>query len=58
MILSEKELRAMTGYKQHQKQREELEHLEIPYKVRRDGSLLVILADTVKSSAPEPEMHL
>ena len=58
MILTEQDIQKLTKAKQHAKQRQELEHLRIPYKVRRDGSLVVILSDArVESLSPEPEMY-
>lgn len=60
MILDQAELKRLTGFTRRAEQRKELEHLKIPYKERRDGSLVVTWDDVrVTSSAqPEPELHL
>ena len=42
MILSPDELVALTGKKYAASQARELEHLGIPFKARRDGSLVVL----------------
>ena len=60
MILTPDDLRILTGYKRHAEQRKELDHLQIPYKVRRDGSLVVILGDAqgkVVGAEYEPELQ-
>lgn len=58
MILTPEELIVLTQRTRSDGQRRELEHLGIPYKVRRDGSLVVFTADSGKIDKPEPELHL
>jgi hypothetical protein len=58
MILSPDELIVLTKRIRSDGQRRELEHLGIPYKVRRDGSVVVFKADSGKIDRPEPELHL
>ena len=41
MILTKKELIELTGKKQHSKQAQTLRHMNIPFKTRLDGSLVV-----------------
>ena len=63
-ILTDAELETLTTFFRSDAQRRELDHLGIPYRVRRDGSLLVLWADVElraggRSIEPkEPEMHL
>lgn len=58
MILTPEELIALTKCKRSDGQRRELEHLGIPYKVRRDGSVVVFKQDGAKIEDPEPQMNL
>ena len=51
--LTPKEVADLTGYKQYQKQIEALNHMGIDYKVRPDGSLVVMPDDLVVSKPRE-----
>lgn len=42
LTLSPQELRELTGHRRSDAQRRELEHMRIPFKIRRDGSLAVL----------------
>ena len=42
MFLSPDELVAFTGKQRHAAQRRELDDMSVPYKIRRDGSLVVL----------------
>lgn len=62
MILTPEQLVELTRAKRSDAQRRELDHLGIPYRVRRDGTLVVAVADVPKTStigrqAPEPELQ-
>ena len=59
VILTPEEVETLTGYKRRAEQKNELEHLRIPYKVRRDGSTVVAWNDvrsTIDPPEPEPKM--
>jgi hypothetical protein len=63
MILSEEELKGLTKKTKPAWQRRELEFLGIPYKARRDGSLIVLWEDVrathnIQPKPREPEMRL
>ena len=64
MILTEEELRDLTGFMRSDAQRRELDFMAIPYMQRRDGTLVVLrsgIAQLVSGSAPaprEPQLHL
>lgn len=62
LILSADQLAELTGKRRSDGQRRELEHLRVPYKVRRDGSLIVLLSDvapgaTMMAQSQEPELQ-
>lgn len=64
MILTDDQLVALTDRQRADAQRRELDFLDIPYRVRRDGSIVVLLADlpargtTIEPAAtPEPELQ-
>ena len=48
--LTEKQVSDLTGYKQHNKQREALNTMGIDHRVRPDGSLVVFLNDMGNST--------
>lgn len=63
MILTPEQLVELTRAKRSDAQRRELDHLGIPYRVRRDGTLVVLAADVAglgtiapRLSTPEPEL--
>lgn len=62
MILTPEQLVELTRAKRSDAQRRELDHLGIPYRVRRDGSVVVAEADVPQRGAnaptasPEPEL--
>jgi hypothetical protein len=61
MILTAKEIEALTGKSRTGWQRRELEHLGIPYRERSDGSLLVLWEDvraTQDVRPREPRLRL
>ena len=58
MILTPEELALLTQRTRSDGQRRELEHLGIPYKLRRDGSVVVFKQEGTKMENPEPEMNL
>ena len=64
MVLSAAELAQVTGKKRHGAQAKELRALRIPFRVRRDGSLLVLRVhveyETTKKLEyePAPEVSL
>jgi len=63
MILTPDQLRELTHFTRTDAQARELEHLGIPFKTRRDGSLVVFSEDAnpaarIKISSPEPQLHL
>ena len=63
MILDEMEIRRITHFTRTDAQARELAHLGIPFKTRRDGSLVVFSEDAnpaarVTISSPEPQLHL
>lgn len=45
MLLDADQIEQLTQRKRADAQRRELEHLRIPFRVRRDGSLVVLAAD-------------
>ena len=59
MILTPEQLRELTGKERYSAQRRALDHMRIPYRVRPDGSLVVLLADVAATSTmpPEPELQ-
>lgn len=62
MILTEPELELLTGAKRHDAQARELDFLGVPYRKRRDGSI-VVLRDHLNASASHqeqapPALHL
>ena len=62
MILTTEQIAELTRRQRSDAQRRELEHLRVPFRVRRDGSLLVLWRDVEQNTsarAPrEPEMRL
>jgi hypothetical protein len=62
MILTPAQLKDFTRKRNCNGQRREMLHLGIPFKVRRDGSLVVLLRDVEQSGVVvvrrEPELHL
>jgi hypothetical protein len=58
MILSPDELEALTGKQRPAAQARELAHLCIPYKRRRDGSIVVLRADIGAERTQEPRLRL
>lgn len=59
MILSADELRELTGKTRSDAQARELDHLGIPYKKRRDDSIVVLRFDLERRTitGPEPAIH-
>ena len=55
MWLTEEQVTDLTGYKQHNKQREALNSMGIDHVTRPDGSVVVFVADM--SSQPITEME-
>ena len=51
--LTPKQVIELTGYKQYQKQVEALNHMDIDYKIRPDGSLVVMPDDLVVNKPKE-----
>ena len=51
--LTPKQVADLTGYKQYQKQVEALRQMNIEYKIRPDGSLVVMPDDLVVSKPKE-----
>ena len=51
--LTPNQVAELTGYKQYQKQVEALNQMGIDYKIRPDGSLVVMPDDLVESKAKE-----
>jgi hypothetical protein len=60
VILSRAELIDLTGRRYSHWQARELDHLEIPYKRRSDGTLVVLRKDVEGKQDPQPrrEPHL
>ena len=60
LLLTQDELIELTGKKRSAAQARELDHLDYPYKRRRDGSLIVLRVhvEFVADSKPEPKLHL
>lgn len=62
MILTDSELRDLTGFTRADAQRRELDFMGIQYKVRRDGTLVVLWTDLTPSGSKmvsrEPQLHL
>lgn len=63
LVLTPAELEALTCHRRSDAQRRELEHMGIPHRARRDGTLVVLRRDveTHTGGAPkprEPELHL
>lgn len=62
VILSPTALRELTGARRSDAQARELEHLGIPYRRRRDGSLVVFESEaygtTAKARPPSPALRL
>lgn len=61
MILEPEQLVKLTGFTRSDAQRRELEHMRVPYRARRDGSLVVLLAALApdqQAIIPEPEPEL
>lgn len=65
LTLTPDQLRELTRHKRSDAQARELEHLGVPFRTRRDGSLVVLLADLAPADRgrivaperePEPEM--
>ena len=56
MLLTPDQLVELTGKRRSDSQRRELEHLGIPYRVRRDGSLVVLTADLPKTGSIVPKL--
>ena len=52
-LLTPKQVADLTGYKQYQKQAEALNQMNIDYKIRPDGSLVVMPDDLVVSKPKE-----
>lgn len=66
MILTPDQLRELTGHKRSDAQRRELEHMGVPFRVRRDGTLVVLAASlgtiapnlgTAFATLAEPELQ-
>ena len=59
MILTPDELRELTGKTRSDAQAKELEYLCIPFKRRRDGSIVVLRSslDQRTIDNPEPALH-
>lgn len=55
MLLDAHQIEQLTGRKRADAQRRELEHLRIPFRVRRDGSLVVLAADLPKVGTIVPK---
>jgi hypothetical protein len=53
MFLTADQLAALTGRMRADAQRRELDHMEVPYRVRRDGTLAVLLVH-VENDPREP----
>lgn len=58
--LTPEQLRAFTGRRRSDAQRRELEHMRVPFRVRTDGTVAVLLADlspearaTIEEEEPE-----
>jgi len=63
IILSPAEIVTLTGRRQRQAQRRELEHMGIAFRARCDGSLVVLRSDVErhpdhKPTMREPELQL
>jgi len=63
LVLSPAEVEALTSHRRSDAQRRELDHMGIPFRARRDGSLAVLRRDvehhTNTTPKPrEPELHL
>lgn len=61
MILDTEQIYELTGKRRHAAQARELEHMGIPFKVRRDGSLLVLRIHVEGGQAKasrEPQLRL
>jgi hypothetical protein len=60
-FLSNEELRELTGKLRSDAQQRELAHLGVPFRVRRDGTLVVVRADLEargsEPARPEPELE-
>jgi hypothetical protein len=57
MFLTDEQLRRLAGCKRSDAQRRELEHMGVPFRVRRDGTLVVCTADVPKSATIAPELR-
>ena len=58
MTLRPEEIRELTGFIRADAQARELDHLGIPYKTRRDGSLIVMREAIGRGNIREPQLHL
>lgn len=63
LVLTPAEIEALTSHRRSDAQRRELEHMGIPHRARRDGTLVVLRRDVEiqAAGAPkprEPELHL
>ena len=58
LLLTQDEIKALTGKRRSDAQARELAHMGIPYRVRRDGSIAVLLSDveTRPARVREPEL--
>lgn len=57
MILTADQLEALTARGRRDAQRRELDYMGIPYRVRRDGSLVVLTADVPVLGTIEPKLR-
>jgi hypothetical protein len=55
MFLTEEELIELSGRRRHGYQRRQLDHLGIPYRVRTDGSLIVLRIHVEVAHDPKPK---
>jgi hypothetical protein len=62
LVLTHQDLSDLTGAFRSDAQARELTHLGIPYKIRRDGTIIVLLADlhgqTEKDRQASPALRL
>ena len=55
MFLTADEIRELTGKRRNDAQARELTHLDIPYRVRKDGSLIVVRTDLHTAPIGQPK---
>ena len=58
ICLTQAEIAVLTGFDRPSAQARELKHLGIPYKRRRDGTLVVLPTDVDPKSRSQPEPEL